>query len=130
MRSTHLAELYDVEPRALVQAVKRNADRFPDDFMFQLNADKFHHVKSQIVTSSWGGIRRAATYAFTEQAVAMLSSVLNGKRTIQLNIAIIRAFMRLRQILAAHHERAQRFKELEEQVRQNAADIESVSRVI
>lgn len=130
MRSTHLAELYDVEPRASVQAVKRNADRFPDGFMFQLNADKFRHVKSQIVTSSWGGIRRAATYAFTEQGVAMLSSVLNRKRTIQLNIAIIRTFMRLRQILAAHHELAQRFKELEEQVGQNAADIESVSRVI
>ena len=130
MLSTHLAELYDVEPRALVQAVKRNADRFPDDFMFQLNADEFRHLKSQIVTSSWGGIRRAAPYAFTEQGVAMLSSVLNSKRAILVNIAIIRAFVRLRQILAAHQELAQRFHELEEQVGQNTADIETVSRII
>ena len=76
MLSTHLAQLYDVEPRALVQAVKRNIERFPDDFMFQLSAQEFAALKSQTVISSWGGSRRAATYAFTEQGVAMLSSVL------------------------------------------------------
>ena len=130
MLSTHLAELYDVEPRALVQAVKRNADRFPEDFMFQLNADEFRHLKSQSVTSSWGGIRRATPYAFTEHGGAMLSSVLNSKRAILVNIAIIRAFVRLRQILAAHQDLAQHFKELEEQVGQNTADIETVSRII
>jgi len=72
MLSTHLAELYHVEPRALVQAVKRNADRFPEDFMFQLTMEEFANLKSQIVISSWGGSRRAAPYAFTEQGVAML----------------------------------------------------------
>ena len=76
MLSTHLAELYEVEPRALVQAVKRNIERFPPDFLFQLTKIEFQNLKSQIVTSNWGGLRRAAPYAFTEQGVAMLSSVL------------------------------------------------------
>lgn len=84
MLSMDLAELYDVEVRALVQAVKRNRERFPDDFMFQLNKTEFAHLKSQIVTSSWGGARRATPYAFTEQGVAMLSSVLRSKRAIQM----------------------------------------------
>src|SRR5262249_5294185 len=74
MLSTHLAPLYGVEQRALVQAVKRNRERVPEDFMFQLTAKEFANLKSQIVTSSWGGARRATPYAFTEQGVAMLSS--------------------------------------------------------
>jgi len=102
MLSTHLAELYEVEPRALVQAVKRNIDRFPEDFMFQLTDKEFEDLKSQIVISSWGGIRRAPPYAFTEQGVAMLSSVLRSKRAVQVNIAIMRTFVRLREMLAAH----------------------------
>ncbi len=73
MLSTQLAQLYDVEPRTLVQAVKRNIDRFPPDFMFQLNKVEFENLKSQIVISNWGGMRRAYPYAFTEQGVAMLS---------------------------------------------------------
>src|SRR3989338_11524270 len=77
MLSMDLAKLYGVAPRALVQAVKRNRKRFPSDFMFQLNLQEVRNLKSQIVTSSWGGMRRAAPYAFTEQGVAMLSSVLN-----------------------------------------------------
>jgi ORF6N domain-containing protein len=76
MLSPHLAELYGVQPKVLVQAVKRNASRFPEDFMFQLSREEFSNLKSQIVTSSWGGLRRAAPYAFTEQGVAMLSSIL------------------------------------------------------
>jgi hypothetical protein len=83
MLSSDLANLYNVEPRALVQAVKRNLDRFPADFMFQLNDEEFLSLKSQIVTSSWGGLRRAAPYAFTGQGVAMLSSVLRSNRAIQ-----------------------------------------------
>src|SRR5438128_11998614 len=74
MLSPDLAELYQVEPRALVQAVKRNIDRFPEDFMFQLTREEYADLKSQIVISSWGGARRATPYAFTEQAMAMLSS--------------------------------------------------------
>jgi hypothetical protein len=80
--SPDLAELYGVEPRALVQAVKRNLDRFPDDFMFQLTDQEVVNLKSQIVISSWGGARRANPYAFTEQGVSLLSSVLNSKRAI------------------------------------------------
>ena len=80
MLSTHLAELYGVEPKVLIQAVKRNIERFPQDFMFQLKDEEFKNLKSQFVTSSWGGLRRAIPYAFTEQGVAMLSSVLRSRR--------------------------------------------------
>jgi hypothetical protein len=113
MLSTHLAQLYDVEPRALVQAVKRNLERFPEDFMFQLSAKEFADLKSQIVTSSWGGVRRAAPYAFTEQGVAMLSSVLHGDRAVMVNIEIMRAFVRLRQMLATHADLARKLAALE-----------------
>jgi len=113
MLSADLARLYNVEPRALVQAVKRNLDRFPADFMFQLNDKEFRSLKSQIVTSSWGGLRRAAPYVFTEQGVAMLSSVLHSKRAIQVNIEIIRAFVRLRQMLASHAHLARKLDALE-----------------
>jgi hypothetical protein len=113
MLSTHLADLYEVEPRALVQAVKRNRDRFPEDFMFQLTGPEFENLKSQLVISSWGGLRRAAPYAFTEQGVAMLSSVLKSKRAVQVNIAIMRAFVRLRQILATHKDLAEKLAAME-----------------
>jgi hypothetical protein len=113
MLSADLAELYQVEPRVLVQAVKRNIARFPQDFMFQLTEEEFSNLKSQIVISSWGGLRRARPYAFTEQSVAMLSSVLRSKRAIQVNIEIMRAFVMLRQILASNKELAKRLDELE-----------------
>jgi hypothetical protein len=90
MLSSSLAELYGVEPRVLMQAVKRNIERFPQDFMFQLSIEEFQNLKSQFVISSWGGLRRARPYAFTEQGVAMLSTVLNSKRAIQVNITIMR----------------------------------------
>jgi len=113
MLSPDLAELYQVKPRVLVQAVKRNIDRFPKDFMFQLSKDEFANLKSQIVTSSWGGLRRATPYAFTEQGVAMLSSVLRSKRAIQVNIEIMRVFVRLRQMLASNAELARKLQLLE-----------------
>jgi ORF6N domain-containing protein len=113
MLSSSLARLYDVEPRALVQALKRNLARFPEDFMFQLNREELRALKSQIVISSWGGMRRATPYAFTEQGVAMLSSVLRSRRAIQVNIEIMRAFVRLRRILAAHVELARKLDALE-----------------
>jgi exopolysaccharide biosynthesis protein len=93
MLSSDLAELYQVEVRVLVQAVKRDADRFPVDFMFQLNEKEYASLKSQFVISSWGGARRARPYAFTEQGVAMLSSVLRSKRAIQVNVANINRTM-------------------------------------
>ena len=113
MLSTDLAELYEVQPKALVQALKRNIERFPADFMFQLSQQEFENLKSQIVTSSWGGLRRAAPYAFTEQGVAMLSSVLRSKRAVMVNVEIMRAFVRLRQMLVAHAELAKKLAALE-----------------
>jgi hypothetical protein len=112
MLDSDLAELYAVETRVLIQAVKRNIERFPQDFMFQLNEDEFNNLRSQFVTSSWGG-RRYRPYAFTEQDVAMLSSVLKSKRAIQVNIEIMRTFVRLREILFTHRDLARKFEELE-----------------
>jgi hypothetical protein len=113
MLSTDLAELYEVEPRVLVQAVKRNSERFPDDFMFQLTSAEFKILKSQFVISSWGGLRRAAPYAFTEQGVAMLSIILRSKRAVQVNIAIMRTFVRLRELMATHKDLARKLEMME-----------------
>ncbi len=112
MLSVHLAELYEIEPRVLIQAVKRNIERFPEDFMFQLSAEEFANLKSQIVTSSWGGAR-TAPYAFTEQGVAMLSSVLRSSRAIQVNIAIMRTFVQLRQMLVSNAELSRKLVAME-----------------
>ena len=111
--STDLAALYGVEPKVLVQAVKRNQGRFPADFMFQLSKQEVINLKSQIVTSSWGGIRRATPYAFTEQGVAMLSSVLNSKRAIDVNIHIIRTFVKLREMIVSNKDLARKLNDLE-----------------
>jgi hypothetical protein len=108
-----LAALYGVETKALVQAVKRNAGRFPGDFMFQLTDKEFANLRSQSVTSSWGG-RRSQPYAFTEQGVAMLSSVLRSERAVRVNIEIMRAFVRLRQLLSTHADLARKLGELEQ----------------
>ncbi len=113
MLSTDLAHLYQVAPRVLVQAVKRNADRFPVDFMFQLTSKEFQNLKSQIVISSWGGLRRAIPYAFTEQGVAMLSSVLRSKRAVRVNVEIMRAFVRLRRMLTTNADLAGKLDLLE-----------------
>jgi hypothetical protein len=111
--SSELAVLYDVQVRSLVQAVKRNAARFPPDFMFQLTAEEAANLKSRSVTSSWGGARRAPPYAFTEQGVAMLSSVLRSARAIAVNIEIMRAFVQLRRWALTHAELARRIDGLE-----------------
>jgi hypothetical protein len=113
MLSPDLAALYQVEPRALVQAVKRNSDRFPADFMFQLSGDEYENLKSQIVISSWGGARRANPYAFTEHGVAMLSAVLKSDRAVQMSVRIIRAFVKLREILASNKDLAARLEKVE-----------------
>jgi hypothetical protein len=113
MLSQDLAELYNVPVKVLHQAVKRHAARFPLDFMFLLTHQEFVNLKSQFVTSRWGGIRRALPYAFTEQGVAMLSGVLNSPRAIQVNVAVMRAFVRLREVLVIHKELAVKLTELE-----------------
>ena len=98
MLDKDLAHLYDVETKVLKQAVRRNIDRFPDDFMFELSNEEFKDLRSQIVTSSWGGARYVPM-VFTEQGVAMLSSVLNSKQAIQVNIQIIRVFTKMRELI-------------------------------
>lgn len=126
MLSPDLAELYQVEPRALIQAVKRNLARFPKDFMFQLTRAEELNLKSQSVISSWGGARRAAPYAFTELGVAMLSSVLTSKRAVQMNIVIMQAFVRIREMLSTHKDLAHKIEQIEDQQRHHASIINSV----
>jgi len=114
MLDNHLAELYEVPTFRLNEAVKRNKNRFPEDFMFQLTRDEAGCLTSQFAMSKSGrGGRRTLPYVFTEQGVAMLSTVLNSERAIAVNIAIMRTFVRLRQILATHKELATRLADLE-----------------
>jgi hypothetical protein len=113
MLDADLAKLYRVDTKVLLQAVKRNIERFPRDFMFQLSQQEFKILRSQFVTSSqWGG-RRYPPYAFTEQGVAILSSVLRSRRAVLVNIEIVRAFVRRRQILASHADLSRKLDALE-----------------
>jgi len=113
MLDFHLALLYGVETRTLVQSAKRNLDRFPADFMFQLSDTEFAYLRSQSVISSRRGGRRYAPYAFTEQGVAMLSSILRSHRAVLVNVEIMRAFLRLRRMVASNTELAKRIDGLE-----------------
>lgn len=114
MLDADLAALYGVETKVLVQAVKRNIDRFPKDFMFQLSKKEFEVLRSQIVTSNEGrGGRRTAPYAFTEQGVAMLSTVLRSKQAVQVNIEIMRAFVKMRKMLASNTSLERKLRTLE-----------------
>ena len=114
MLDTELAELYRVPTFRLNEAVKRNLNRFPEDFMFQLSPDETESLTSQIAMSKKGrGGRRARPYVFTEHGVAMLSSVLNSERAVQMNILIIRVFVRMRELLASHKDLAVRVEKLE-----------------
>jgi DNA-binding PadR family transcriptional regulator len=117
MLDADLAQLYGVETRAVVQAVKRNAVRFPADFMFQLDAPEWDALRSQTVISNVSGPgrggRRTAPYAFTEQGVAMLSSVLTSERAVAVNIEIMRTFVRVRELASTHQDLAKRLTELE-----------------
>jgi len=117
-----LADLYGVPVSQLIQAIKRNLERFPIDFMFQLSMQEWEILKSQFVISSWGGIR-TRPYAFTEQGIAMLSSVLRSERAIQVNIAIMRAFVKLRHALLAHQNIARRVEKLEGKITMHETDI-------
>jgi tetrahydromethanopterin S-methyltransferase subunit G len=132
MQDADLAELYGIRTGVLIQAVTRNRARFPVDFMFQLTEQEVADLKSQIVTSSlqrpgkWGG-RRKPLHAFTEQGVAMLSSVLRSERAIATNIAIMRAFVRLRTMVAANAELAKKLDELERRV---SGHDEAIARIV
>ena len=107
-----LAELYDVETSQLKRAVRRHIDRFPTDFMFKLTKEELKNLRCQIGTSSWGGTRYEPM-AFTEQGVAMLSSVLNSKRAIHVNIQIMRAFTQIRQMLSTHEDLKKKIEQME-----------------
>ncbi len=124
-----LAVLYQVTTGNLNLAVRRNKERFPSDFMFQLKRQEFADLRLQIARSSWGG-RRHLPYAFTEHGVAMLSSVLTSKRAIAVNIAIMRTFVRLRQLLATHEEIARRLEDLEWRQSEQGQQIEAVFETI
>lgn len=113
MLDSDLAELYGIETKMLIRAVKRNIERFPSDFMFQLNKEEFETLRFHFGTSKQRGGRRYLPYVFTEQGVAMLSSVLRSERAIQVNIAIMRAFVKLREIVMSHKELAKKIKQLE-----------------
>jgi hypothetical protein len=112
MLDADLAELYQVSTGNLNLAVRRNKGRFPGDFMFRLTKNEFENLRLQFATSKWGG-RRYLPHAFTEQGVAMLSSVLKSERAVQVNIAIMRAFVRLREILATHKDLARKLRKME-----------------
>ena len=130
MLSTHLAKLYGVKTKVLIQAVKRNIKRFPKDFMFQLSWEEAQSSRSQFVTLKKGQNIKYLPYAFTEQGVAMLSSVLNSERAIQVNIAIMRAFVKLREILSTHKELAYKLKELETKIEKHDEEIIAIFEAI
>ncbi len=129
MLDKDLATLYGVATFNLNKAVMRNTDRFPEDFMFQLNTEEFKNLIFQFGISSWGGTRKLPR-AFTEQGVAMLSSVLRSKRAIYVNIAIMRAFVRLKAILSTHAELAHKLDELERKIEKHDVDIQSIFEAI
>jgi len=129
MLDRDLSELYGVGTRDLNKAVSRNPDRFPSDFMFPLTRQEVRDLMFHFGTSSWGGVRKPPR-VFTEHGVLMLSSVLRSKRAIQVNIAIMRTFLRLRQVLAAHKELAQKLVELERQVEGHGHQIRSIFEAI
>ena len=129
MLDRDLAQLYGVSVKRLNEQVKRNIKRFPGDFMFLLTKQEVVNLRSQFATSSWGGLRYLP-YVFTEQGVAMLSSVLNSEKAVQVNIAIMRAFVKLRQILSMNKELAHKLAELERKIEKHDVDIQAIFEAI
>jgi len=130
MLDEDLAELYGVETRVLIQAVKRNSSRFPGDFMFQLSVEEAKSLRSQSVISNKGrGGRRYLPFVFTEQGVAMLSSVLNSERAVEINIQIMRAFVRLREMIASNKDLARKLDALERKSESHDVHIRSLSKL-
>jgi hypothetical protein len=122
MLDKDLAEMYGIDTKVLKQAVKRKAERFPRDFMFTLTQKEFQHLRSQIVTSSWGGMRYLPT-AFTEQGVAMLSGVLNSPVAVQVHIQIIRIFTKMKEMLLTNKDILLKLEKMEKDVKENKEDI-------
>lgn len=122
-----LAEMYGIETKVMNQAVRRNINRFPPDFMFQLTNQEFTNLRSQIVTSSWGGYRYLP-FAFTEHGVTMLASVLRSPIAIEINIQIVRAFIALRQLVLENREVIEQLSDLQKQIKVLQEDMESLSK--
>ncbi|MBS1580253.1 MAG: ORF6N domain-containing protein [Bacteroidetes bacterium] len=129
MLDADLAEMYAVETKRLNEQVKRNIKRFPKDFMFSLTEKEYENLKSQNATSSWGG-RRKLPYVFTEQGVAMLSSILNSNIAIDVNIRIIRVFTKLREYALTNKDILLQLSKLEKEVKGNSKDIENIFMVL
>lgn len=129
MLDVDIAGLYEVQTKTLNQAVKRNFDRFPSDFMFQLTQEEWSNLRSQFVTTSWGG-SRYLPYAFTEHGITMLASVLKSEKAIKMNIAIVRAFIALREVGMHYHELAVKIKELEKEYNRQFADIYEALKIL
>ena len=129
MLDRDLADLYGVLTKRLKEQVNRNIKRFPSDFMFELTRQEFEILRSQFATSRWGG-DRYLPYVFTEQGVAMLSTVINSEKAIQVNIAIMRAFAKLRQVLSTHKDLEHKLRELEHKFNQHDVDIQSIFEAI
>jgi hypothetical protein len=125
MLDEDLAELYEVETRRLNEQVRRNLNRFPEDFMFQLTDEEFENLKSQNVTSSWGG-RRKKPLAFTEHGVLMLSSVLRSDKAVDVNIQIMRVFTRMRELLLNHQELLLKIERMEQEMYTQGDDIQLI----
>ena len=125
MLDVDLAELYGVSVKRMNEQIKRNTDRFPIDFMFQLTKDELENLRSQIATSSWGG-RRYLPFAFTEHGVAMLASVLKSKRATEMSIFIVRTFIKIREILASNKDLAQKIEELQKEQKAQNRHINSI----
>jgi hypothetical protein len=129
MLDDDLAQLYSVSTKRLNEQVRRNIGRFPEDFMFQLSREEAENLRSQIATSSYGG-RRYLPFAFTEHGILMLSSVLNSKRAIDVNIQIMRIFVKIREILSAHKDLAHKLDQLEQKVGSHDVDIRQIFNAI
>jgi hypothetical protein len=129
MLDRDLAELYRVETKQLIRQMKRNIKRFPEDFMYQLTRQEVANLKCHFGTSSWGGTRKLP-YVFTEQGVAMLSGLLNSDRAIHVNIAIMRAFVRIGQVLLVNKEMAEKLEDLERKYQLHESDIQVIFEAI
>lgn len=129
MLDTDLAVLYGVETKVLKQQVRRNAERFPEDLMFELTKEEFDGLRSQIVTSKRGGTRYLPM-AFTEQGVAMLSGILNSSKAVHVNIKIMRVFVRMRQLIATSNELLKRIEKLEESGNEQNKQITRIYQII
>lgn len=129
MLDEDLAEMYGVETRRLNEQIKRNADRFPKDFMFQLTTKEFDNLKSQNATSSWGG-RRTLPFAFSEYGVLMLSGILNSPIAIQVNIKIMRVYTKLREMLATNKDILLQMQKIEEKLSSHDRNIQTIFDVL